>query len=646
MKKILIGLGVLVVLIVALAIIVPLLIPLDTYKAQALTRIEQATGRKARIDGELSFSVLPTFKFTAGKVALANAPGAQPAEMVTLDKLNIRVAIFPLLRGNVVVDAFVLDKPVISLSIDRSGRPNWQFDTQPAKPDAAPAKSGGGGPGLSGLTLGDVRIVDGKIAYADARSGARYDIDAVNMKVALASLSSPMKAEGSLVWNKEKVTLTLDVENPEALLGGKPTDLATRVTSAPVTFGLKGKASTAGVMKASGALELDVPSVRKLAAWAGSPIDMPGTGLGPLKITGTVEIDGARAAFRDARIALDDIKGSGEFRFDSSGQRPYAGGKLALEKVDLNPYLPPESAASKSGDAKPAPGSPPAASQGWSDDPIDLSPLRQADADFDLTVASLIARKIKIGASHVVVTLKNGLLVANLADMALYGGSGKAKITADASQRTPAVALSFGLTGVEARPLLTDAIDFERIEGKANAALETQGRGGSQRQIISSLDGAGRFQFLDGAVRGLNLAAMLRNVSSAFLDPAARKEQKTDFAELSGTYTIRSGIVTNNDMELKSPVFRVTGKGTVDLPQRRMNYRVEPKAVASLQGQGGASDVAGITVPVIVEGPWDNLSYRPDLAGAVGSAAKGKALEQLEKRIPGAGDVGKRLFGR
>jgi AsmA protein len=645
MKKILIGLGVLVVLIIVLALVVPALIPLDTYKAQALAGIEQATGRKARIDGEFSFSVLPTFRFTAGKVGLANAPGAQPAEMVTLDTLTIRVALFPLLRGHVVVDAFVLEKPVISLSVDRNGRPNWQFDTPPARPGEAPPTTGGG-PGLGGLTLGDVRIVDGRIAYADARSGARYDIDDVDMKVALPSLSSPMKADGSLVWNKEKVTLTLDVENPEALLGGRPTGLAARVTSSHITVGLKGTASSAGVMKASGALDLDVPSVRKLAAWAGRPVDMPGSGLGPLKITGLVEVDGPRAAFRDARIALDAIKGAGEFRFDSGGPRPYAGGKLALETVDLNPYLPPPAPADKDAGAKPAPGSPPARSQEWSDDPIDLSPLRQADADFDLTVAALIARKIKIGKSHVGVTLKNGRLVADLTEMALYGGGGKARITADASERLPALALRFGLDGVDARPLLTDAMDLDRIEGKANAALETQGRGLSQRQIISSLEGAGRVQFLDGAVRGLNLAAMVRNISTAFLDAEARKEQKTDFAELSGTYTIRSGIVTNTDMALKSPILRVTGKGTVDLPQRRVSYRVEPKAVATTQGQGGPADVAGITVPVIVEGPWDNLSYRPDLAGAVGSATKGKAIEELEKRVPGAGDLGKRLFGR
>jgi AsmA protein len=383
--------------------------------------------------------------------------------------------------------------------------------------------------------------------------------------------------------------------------------------------------------------------VRKLAAWAGSPLDAPGTGFGPLKIAGTVDLDGQKIAFREAQLAFDEIKGTGDFRFDGSGQRPYANAKLALETLDLNPYLPPEGAKA-GGTAQPAPapsaqGAAPS-QQGWSDDPIDVSGLRQADADLDFTVGGLMARKLKVGKSHIGVTLKNGRLVADLTEMALYGGNGKAKNTANAAERVPAIGLSFDLSGLQANPFLSDAIDLDRLEGTANASIDVQGRGASQRQIVSSLDGAGKVQFLDGAVRGINLAAMVRNIQGAFLDPEARKQQKTDFAELAGTYTIKSGILSNQDLELKSPLLRVTGKGTVNLPQQTVNYRVEPKAVASTTGQGGATDVSGVMVPVIVEGPWDNLSYKPDLAGAIGGVAKEKALEQLQKVIPGGGSTG------
>jgi len=638
MKKILIGLGALVVVLIAAALVVPALIPVDTYKGQLLAQIEEATGRKARIDGEFGFSILPSLEFTAGKVALANAQGAQPADMVALDRLNVRIGLLPLIGGNVVIDSFVLEKPVISLSVDRNGRPNWQFDTKQAAPKpgeaATPAGGAGDGPGLSGLTLGDVRIVDAKLSYSDARSGDKQEIDAINMKVSLPSLSSPMKAEGSLVWNKEKVTLAMDIANPNAFLDAKATDIAASVSSSPVKLSFKGNAQNDKVMKAKGAVDLDVPSVRKLADWAGSPLDAPGKGFGPLKIAGNVDLDGQKIAFREARLAFDEIKGTGDFRFDGSGQRPYANAKLALETLDLNPYMPPEGA-KPAAPAQPAPAQGGAASEGWSDDPIDFSGLRAADADLDLTVGGLLAKKIKVGKSHIGVALKNGRLVADLTEMALYGGNGKAKIVANAAERVPAIGLSFDLWGLQANPFLSDAIDLDRLEGTANAAIDVQGRGASQRQIVSSLDGAGKVQFLDGAVRGINLAAMVRNIQGAFLDPEARKQQKTDFAELGGTYTIKSGILTNQDLELKSPLLRVAGRGTVNLPQRTVNYRVEPKAVASTSGQGGASDVSGIMVPVIVEGPWDNLSYKPDLAGAIGGVARERALEQLQRVVPG-----------
>jgi len=63
-----------------------------------------------------------------------------------------------------------------------------------------------------------------------------------------------------------------------------------------------------------------------------------------------------------------------------------------------------------------------------------------------------------------------------------------------------------------------------------------------------------------------------------------------------------------------------TGSGTVDLPLRQVDYRLTPS-------------VAGIVaVPVIITGPWDDLSYRPDVSGMAKDLAKdpGKALDTLK----------------
>jgi len=396
-----------------------------------------------------------------------------------------------------------------------------------------------------------------------------------------------------------------------------------------------------------------VPSIRKLAAWAGSPIKQPGDTFGPLKITGQVDVDGDKHSFRKASLSIDKIKGTGDFTYDGSGSKPDVTGKLALGILDLNPYLPPEAKpgtkgssssggysaagpANTSGAAAGASGSKPAGSE-WSDDPIDLSGLKAANAKLDLSVSGILVRKIKVGQSNVSVSLRNGVLVTDLTKMALYDGNGKAKLTANGAGRTPRVALTFDLTNFKAHPFMVDAMDFDRVEGTANATLAVTTQGGSQRQMISALNGSGNVKFLNGAIRGINLAAMIRNVASAFLDPDAKKTQKTDFAEMGGTYVIRRGILTNSDLSLKSPLLRLSGKGTVNMPNKTVNYRIEPKLVASTKGQGGTSSSPGISVPVIVSGPWSDISYKPDLAGAIGGLAKqpAKALESMKNLIPG-----------
>ena len=155
--------------------------------------------------------------------------------------------------------------------------------------------------------------------------------------------------------------------------------------------------------------------------------------------------------------------------------------------------------------------------------------------------------------------------------------------------------------------------------------------------MVEALDGKGAVKFVDGAIKGINLAAMVRNVKAAFAPGGASDAQKTDFAELSGTFRIDKGILTNSDLKLFNPLLRLSGAGTSDLPKRTVDYRIEPKLVGTLEGQGGAAEAKGIAVPVIIEGPWHDLSYRPDMAALVGEAAKdpAKALEDAKETLRG-----------
>src|SRR6201996_7555214 len=98
-KKLLVGLAIVVVLIIAAAVAVPFFIPLDTYKGKIVALVKSETGRDLRIDGPVHFSLLPSVALEANDVSLSNPAGATSANMVQLKTLDVELKLFPLLHG-------------------------------------------------------------------------------------------------------------------------------------------------------------------------------------------------------------------------------------------------------------------------------------------------------------------------------------------------------------------------------------------------------------------------------------------------------------------------------------------------------------------------------------------------------------------
>lgn len=644
MKKILVGFVIVLVLLVAAVVALPFIVPMETVKKQLITAANDATGRTLAIDGNFELSVFPTLGLKAEQVSFSNPPGSTSPNMAAINSLTAELELMPLLGGQIKVARFVLDQPVVNLEIDEKGNPNWVLDGKKAAPAAAAQDSTASQDtapvAIKDINLGDVRLINGVISYTDKTSGTAEKIENLNLDISLASLDSPLDSKGSAVWNGEKINLAVTVGALRAIMDNKPTFAKTSISSSKVALNFEGDINTVTPVSLSGRTDLDVPSLRELAAWAGAPLEVAGDGFGPLKIAGNVAIEGDKYSFNQASLSFDKINGKGDFSINLGGKKPAIKGKLALAELDVNPYLPPEdpkaAKAATAQDAKPkGPGE-------WDDTPIDLSALNDVNADFDLSVEKVLVRKIKIGKSVIIAALKDGLLNLNLKQLALYEGKANGVVTVDARNAVPKITEKFALSGIQLQPLLTDAADFNRLEGTGLIEMAVNTTGRSQKEMVSALAGNGRILFTDGAINGINLAAMARNVTSAFTNDDAKTPQKTDFAELSGTYTIQKGIVTNKDLKMLNPFIRLDGKGKVSLPPRTVNYRLNPKIVASTEGQGGGA-AGGLVVPVNISGPWHDLSYAPDLTGVVkglvsgGGSAVTDTVKSLKKA--GEGDV-------
>jgi AsmA protein len=252
------------------------------------------------------------------------------------------------------------------------------------------------------------------------------------------------------------------------------------------------------------------------------------------------------------------------------------------------------------------------------------------NADVTLTLSQFKLGDIKISAATVKTKIAGGKLTAQSTDLKAYGGGGTMTLVLDASGAVAAHRLDLSVSGLDAGPFLNDVADFRTIEGKAAMSLALAASGNTERALVSSLNGTAKFDFTDGALRGLNVARMLRNLTTGVLTGWQYKQDtKTAFNTLSASFKVSKGQAQTDDLRLLGPLVSVGGAGTVDIPAQRLKFRVNPFMLASVEGQGGKNNLLGFPVPIVIAGPWDNPSIYPDIVGVLDNPVA--AYEQLNK---------------
>jgi AsmA protein len=152
-----------------------------------------------------------------------------------------------------------------------------------------------------------------------------------------------------------------------------------------------------------------------------------------------------------------------------------------------------------------------------------------------------------------------------------------------------------------------------------------------------ALNGKARVELRDGAVKGIDIPGAIRGVKAKFggkdAEGTGSAREKTEFSELSGTFDIKNGVAHNEDLSLKSPLIRVGGAGDVNIGEDSVNYVVKASIVGSLAGQGGkeVGELKGLTVPVRIAGPYDQLKYKVEFSQMLGGKEQVEAVKETAK---------------
>jgi uncharacterized protein involved in outer membrane biogenesis len=346
MKKILIGVGVVIGLLVVAVVALPMLVDPNVFKPQLIAKAREATGRDLVIDGPLKLSFFPTPAVSAEGVRFANMAGGKAPQMVELKSVRAGVSILPLLARRIEIDELRLVEPKIAIEVGADGRANYDFRTAsgepppktgtPAKPDTTTASDG------SKFTVAVDRVVieNGTLTYSDARSGRENRLEKVALTLSAPSLDGPFAASGSLTANG--VPVTLDGKIGAKAAAGMPVDVRIKTPDGEASLvGVTSDLTAAAHFKGSGRLAASdfAAFVRGLAAASAMPSpSLPPSLARRATFDGALEASADAVTARDFKLALGEDQGNGTLAVTLKPATRIEG-KLSFARLDLDRWL-------------------------------------------------------------------------------------------------------------------------------------------------------------------------------------------------------------------------------------------------------------------------------------------------------------------
>jgi AsmA protein len=568
-------------LLVAGALAFALGIPVGFLVKPINDRIEASSGYRLRVDGQTWLSFWPTVTLAARDVNVSRE--GDPARRFSAQNVQISVAPASIFSGRPKITDIALGHPVLHAPLLR--------ERLPPSARADGLSRGGAATPAPPVTVDRISVTDGAIAFVSERGNEESHIDHLDLTAVLAG------SENSI-------------------------DIRARWDDRPVHLVIRGPRLLEGFTGANGAIEYMFEAPDLLQTMSGTA---------NIRVDGTLlTVDGWTGSIGPATFSgrtIVDFASKPLIKVDISA------GRLA---IPVTPASPPPSGDSARPTATATQGSDKPA--GWSDQTVNLDGLNYFDADVQFSASELLINAFRLAPISMHATVQRGVVQVALTGMGLYGGTADGTFGLDASGRTPSSAMRVNVNDVRAQPLLSDLIDFRSLDGRMRAVIDVRATGASQRAAISTLNGSVEFGVQDGQIRGMNIPKMVRGLTTnPFFGWQDIPTESTDFSELRALFRIADGRASTEDLRLASPLVRMTGTGSADLVNRTLAFKLDPKLVMSLEGQGGPADPVGLGVPVIVDGPWSEPHIYPDIAGI---------LENPDAAYARLRALGQGLFGK
>jgi AsmA protein len=211
----------------------------NAYKPAMRAAIERATGRVVTLGGPIHLHLSLTPSVELSDVSLGNRSGFADAALLTVDKIQLRFLLLPLLSHHVDITDLTLVHPQVVLERDAAGDADWDLAAPATRPASAPSGSSGVSGGRYDIAIRQVRVQGGVVTIRSRHSGEVAMIEITELLGTAATLSSPLSLSAHALYKGLPVSLS-GIVGPVTRFSGVgsgpwPVDLALTTTGAAAT---------------------------------------------------------------------------------------------------------------------------------------------------------------------------------------------------------------------------------------------------------------------------------------------------------------------------------------------------------------------------------------------------------------------------
>lgn len=606
---------------------------LNKYKSYASEIVENQLGRKLAINGNasLGISLIPTV--IVEDVELANAPWAANPQMVKIQKLELKFALLPLLKKQIVIDKAILSAPQIYLETAKDGKNNWEFQTvkktQPvaaasggwliSEAQAQESKPAANAPDnmLTNLVAKNVVIENGAVQYNNKGQISNLTINTV--RLAAPSVNDNISGSFDVVYNGDKIKGDLNVGSLSALFDGKK--------DYPVTL-------SAQAMGADINIDGAVTEVMTAPRFAfNTNLYNPAGNFGAPETTLTAYVSGNTQQV-NADIKLLNIvnnKITGKVSADIAGKLPSVKADLTSDQINLQNF---NTTSSPMAFEFPSLISEAQALSVVPATPVPYQLLKSLNADVNLKIGSLIINPA-MSASNVLLNAKllNGVLTVNPLQLQFGSGDIAAKMTVNANNHSAQLNLTSKdilLQQLHKEFVVSNNGDFGIVSGgKTDVEANLTTSGDTYRQLVQNLNGLAVVMVDQSVIKTGALKFLSGNVISQVLNVLQFNSKKVteldlncavvrvDFAK--GKAVFPKGIAFN------AKQLNLVSDGKINLVNDAIDFTVHPYSGKVVDSNIAQALSSFIKVKGTINDPKVTLDDKQALKAIVGVATAGPA---------------------